>query len=240
MSLKNLFEKYEIISLGYSCLPKLFIDKIINKETYFFDRIGSSTWSIIKLLESDFSTFLNKDNYYYLNKVFKPHDNKFLIYNKEYYIRFIHDGDFLKTDDEWNNFKNKYTRRINRFNDLLKSEKNILFFYLEENTLRYDSLYEEIKEYYPKNKRNYHIKQSKLEQSRMLDIVKIIKTKYNKHNFKIIYFSNFIDKTNYTDNIIFIKTDCHYNDIKWYRWTRDQCIKSIKDNYCYINDILNK
>jgi hypothetical protein len=236
----KLFENYEIVSLGYSCYPKLFINEIIKKETNFFDWIGSSTWSIIKLLKNNFNNFLNKENYYYLNKIFKPHNHELLIYNKEYYIRFIHDGDFLKNNEEWNNFENKYTRRINRFNKLLKSEKNLLFFYLEENLLRYNKLYQEIKKYYPKNKENYHIEQSKLEQGRMFDIVKILKAKYNKHNFKIIYFSHFIDKTNYTDNIIFIKTDCHYDKLEWHEWGYKQCTKSIIDNYDYINDILNK
>jgi hypothetical protein len=240
MSLKNLFEKYEIVSFGYSCYPKLFIDKIIKKETQFFDWIGSSTWSIIKLLENNFSNFINKENYYYLKKIFKPHNHEFLIYNKEYYIRFIHDGDFLKNTEEWKNFIDKYTRRIDRFNDLLKSEKNLLFFYLEENKLRYDTLYEEIKKYYPTKKENYHIEQSKLEQSRMGHIVNLLKTKYNKHNFKIIYFSHLIEKTHYRDNIIFIKTDCHYNKVKWNEWAEKQCIKSIINNYDYINDILNK
>jgi hypothetical protein len=235
----KLFENYEIVSLGYSCYPKLFINKIIKKETNFFDWIGSSTWSIIKLLKNNFNNFLNKENYY-LNKIFKPHNDELLIYNKEYYIRFVHDGDFLKNNEEWNNFENKYTRRINRFNKLLKSEKNLLFFYLEENVLRYNKLYQEIKKYYPKNKENYHIEQSKLEQGRMFDIVKILKAKYNKHNFKIIYFSHFIDKTNYTDNIIFIKTDCHYDKLEWHEWVNSPCTKSIIDNYDYINDILNK
>ena len=237
--IKKLFENYEIVSLGYSCYPKIFIKKIIKKETHFFDYLGSSTWSIINLLNNNFDNFFNKKKYYYLNGKFKPYDKNFLIYNKEYYIRFVHDNDFLKSGNAWNEFKNKYTRRFLRFNKLLKSENKLLFLYLEENLLRFDKLYPEIKKYYPKKEKNYHIEQSKLEQSRMYDIVKIIKTKYNKHNFKIIYFSNFVEKTKYKDNIIFIKTDCHYNNFEWNHWASKQCSKSIIDNYDYINDILN-
>ena len=73
----------------------------------------------------------------------------------------------------------------------------------------------------------------------MHEIVKIIKTKYNKHNFKIIYFSHLVDKTQYKDNIIFIKTDCHYKQLEWDKAPRNHGIKSIIYNYDYINDILN-
>ena len=239
MNIKKLFENYDLISLGYNCFPKLFIKKLINKETHFFDYVGSSTWSILKLLENNFDNFLNKKFYYYPHEKFMPHiDTLYNITNKEYYLRFIHDNNFLKNDETWNDFENKYKRRIDRFNELLKSDKNLLFFYLEDTIFRLEMLYEEIKQYYPTNKENYEIEQSKLEQSRMFEIVDIIKKKYNKHNFKIIYFSNLIEKTYYNNNIIFIKTDCHYSNIKWDEWAQKQCIKSINDNYDYITQFL--
>lgn len=237
--IKNLFKNYQLISLGYSCYPKLFIDKIIKKETHFFDWVGSSTWSIKTLLENNFYNVVNRDNYYYWNVSFVPHCAENFIYNKEYYLRFIHDEDFLNTNEQWNNFKNKYSRRIERFNQLLTSNNDLLFVYLEENIFRYDNLYPEIKKYYPKNTENYHIEQSKLEQGRILDIVKIIKTKYNKHNFKIIYFSHLLPKNSYTQNIIFIKTDCNYQLFKWNQWVEKQGIKTIIDNFDFINNILN-
>jgi hypothetical protein len=238
MNITKLFENYDLISLGYNCFPKLFITKLIKKETHLFDYVGSSTWSILKLLENNFENFLNKKFYYYPNETFIPHDSSYNITNKEYYLRFIHDNDFLKNDENWNEFYNKYTRRINRFNELLKSDKNLLFFYLEDTIFRLEMLYEEIKQYYPTNKENYEIEQSKLEQSRMFEIVDILKKKYNKYNFKIIYFSNLIEKTYYNNNIIFIKTDCHYSNIKWDEWAQKQCIKSINDNYDYITQFL--
>lgn len=238
-SINKLFQNYELVSLGHSCYPKMFIEKICSKETFFFDWIGSSTWAIIKLLESNFTHFFNITNYFYLNKIFKPCDRHFLIYNKQYFIKFIHDSNFLKNNNEWNNFKNKYTRRIHRFNNLLQSNKQILFFYLEENLFRYDVLYPEIKQFYPNNKEHYHIEQSKLEQSRMRQIVNIFKTKYNKHNFKIIYFSHLLEHDiHFNDNIIFIKTDSHYDNFDANTWAKHQCLKSILNNYDYIYDIL--
>ena len=48
-------------------IPKLFIKKLINKETHLFDYVGSSTWIILKLLENNFDNFLNKKFYYYPN-----------------------------------------------------------------------------------------------------------------------------------------------------------------------------
>ena len=239
IKLQRLLKNYELVSLGYSCYPKFIIREIIDKETNFFDWVASSTWSILNLLDNNFNNVLNENNYHYFNKQFIPHSPDNFIYNKEYYLRFIHDDDFLKNTNEWNVFQSKYTRRIDRFKNLLKSTNDVLFFYLEENLIRFDKLYPEIEKYYPKNNENYHIEQSKLEQSRMHDIVKTIKTKYNKHNFKIMYFSHLVDKTHYKDNIIFIKTDCHYNQFEWDKVARNHGIKSIIDNYDYINDILN-
>jgi hypothetical protein len=239
MSLNKLFENYYLISLGHNCYPKLFADTLIAKETQVFDYFGSSTWSILKLFKNNFANVLNKQLFYYPNKIFKPHNARYNITNQEYYLRFVHDGNFLENDMSWNSFHNKYSRRITRFNELLKSNKPVLFFYLEENTPRFDMLYPEIEQYYPKNTENYAIEQSTLEQARMSDIVNIIKTKYQKQNFKIIYFSHLLDKTYYKDNIIFIKTGCHYNQHSWQEWTTHYS-KLIKDNYDYIDDILNK
>lgn len=255
--IRKLFQNYQLISLGYCCYPKCFIDMIIEKkQTLFFDWIASSTWSIIALLENNFYNVVNRDNYYYWNEPFIPHSPFHYIYNKEYYLRFIHDDNFLNTNEEWDNFKNKYIRRVERFNELLTSKHNLLFFYLEENIFRYNSLYPEIKKYYPKNIENYHIEQSKLEQERMLEIVKIIKNKYHKHNFKIIYFSHMLEKTKYTENIIFIKTDDEYTSVitdaslgdlsqhytmidqRLQKWKK-QCIKCIIENFDFINNILN-
>ena len=90
MNVKKIFENYDLISLGYNCFPKLFIKKLINKETHLFDYVGSSTWIILKLLENNFDNFLNKKFYYYPNKTFIPHNSSYNITNKKYYLRFIH------------------------------------------------------------------------------------------------------------------------------------------------------
>lgn len=239
--LNKLFNNYKLVSLGWSCYPKSLIKKLNDQETHFFDWIGSSTWGIIKLLNNDFKNIFNYENYF-IHKpfpIFIEHDKNYIC-NKEYYLRFNHDKNFYENEKKWTIFKEKYSRRINRFLKLLKSDDNLLFIHLEENTIRFKyPIYKEIKKYYPKNEKNYHIEQSKIEQNRVKEIVKIIKTKYNKHNFKIIYFSHFIKETKYTDNIIFIKTDSYYDKFNFLNWSKKQAIPSLINNYDYINDILN-
>ena len=45
----------EVSSLGYNCYTKLYFNsRKMDKETQFFDYIGTSVWSIIELLENDF------------------------------------------------------------------------------------------------------------------------------------------------------------------------------------------
>ena len=61
--IKPLLEKHKIISLGFNCFIKIFLNKMkIEQETQFFDWIGSSTWSIRLLLENHFDDLLQKEN----------------------------------------------------------------------------------------------------------------------------------------------------------------------------------
>jgi hypothetical protein len=50
----NLFKNYEMISLGYNCIPKFLISSIKKGQTHLFDWVGSSMWSIYKIVIDDF------------------------------------------------------------------------------------------------------------------------------------------------------------------------------------------
>ena len=76
-----------VISLGYNCFFKKFL-KIklkINKETNFFDNIGTSMWSINELLLNDFQDFFIPE--YYKQLEIKNNSNPNFLSNTKYYIR---------------------------------------------------------------------------------------------------------------------------------------------------------
>lgn len=214
--IKKLFVNYKLISLGFSCRVKKFINIIVKQETHLFDWLGVNTNGILNEINTDFKDFFNKQKYID-RSIEKGHTS---IVNPETNMTFIHDNNFLKYEKNWKMFKNKYTRRINRFIDLLKSKQPILFICLESN-------------------RKYQLNKSILEQKQMFEIVKTIKKKYNKHNFKILYFSCFLDKTYYNNNIIFIKTDHNCEKYNYQKWSKKEAIPFIHKNYNFISNILD-
>ena len=77
----------EVSSLGYNCYTKLYFNsRKMDKETQFFDYIGTSVWSIIELLENDFDGIFDKSNYKIMN-IMKTGDDQFLVVNEKYFIR---------------------------------------------------------------------------------------------------------------------------------------------------------
>ena len=78
----------KIISLGSNCFIKLFLNDINYKEeTYFFDYIGTSMWSINELIENNFNDLFNKDKFEKKQILFLGKDK----YIYQYYLRFKHD-----------------------------------------------------------------------------------------------------------------------------------------------------
>ncbi len=141
--IKPLFEKHKMISLGFNCYIKIFLNKMkIEQETQFFDWIGSSTWSIRLLLENNFENLLQKENLKYLQTIQK--ENEYVWTDELYYLRFKHDFEqtHLKetkqiTHQEWKEVKDKYERRKDRFIQILqeyeKNQKPLLFIRLQED-----------------------------------------------------------------------------------------------------------
>ena len=59
-----LFNKYTLISLGYNCNIKKYIDSIrLNNPTHFFDYIGTSMWGINELILHNFTDIFNINDF---------------------------------------------------------------------------------------------------------------------------------------------------------------------------------
>jgi hypothetical protein len=207
----NLYPDYKIISLGYNCCPKKFTNYInISQPTNLFDYIATPMWGINELLENDY-TGLTDINNYKIIPIMK-NDNEILT-NLKYYFRFLHDfknQEITNSDDEdnvleffdkmilvrmqFNEFKNKYERRIVRFKELLKNEEKILFIRYEE-PIKNRIIYDEYKIRYQKEELEY-----------IRDFALIIKKQYPDLEFKIIYISYKHD-TKKEDNITILKME---------------------------------
>jgi hypothetical protein len=244
----NLFKNYELVSLGYNCVPKFFISSIKGGQTHLFDWVGSSMWSIYKIVADNFPVLTNYDELIPY-KPGKNNQNIEVVTNKKYFIRFIHDIKHIKDinimKDINNEIHNKYMRRSNRFKNLLMSSKSIVFFHVEENNkFRFDSLYTEIKPYYPDSFSNYHIKQSKISIEYAKKFMDLVINKYNRPNTYLILASN-ISKTEHIKeyNIIIINTMSTNHNIENYNHQnigRKELIYGIMSNYELINRLINR
>jgi hypothetical protein len=143
-----------------------------------------------------------------------------------------------------NEIHDKYMRRSDRFKKLLMSTQSIVFLHVEENNrFRFDSLYPEIKQYYPDSFDNYHINQAKISIEYAKKFMDFIINKYKKLNAYLILASN-ISETKYIKeyNIIVINTMPLSISIKDYNGSnisRKSLVNSILSNYHMINSLLN-
>jgi hypothetical protein len=127
---------YIPISLGYSCYPAMFITKLglaDSKfyERYVFDWLGTSMWSICKVMENDFADFVDRESLVERNH--NSLSKECYITNTKNNIIFLHDFHYLDTltDEFVKGVRDKYARRIERFTSVLASEQRILFIRLE-------------------------------------------------------------------------------------------------------------
>lgn len=187
-----LLSKYRVISLGFNCYCKGYIDEYLKSSPYnIFDFIGTSVWSITELLKNNFDGLLSRENIHRIN----INTNELPMYtNVKYYVRFTHDN----FDENMVNVENtikKLQRRINRFNEEIKNNSNtIIFLRLEENNK------------YRIEHPQYFEKTRQTEYDQLIELSTYIKLNIN-NNFKIIYLSS--NPTNYDkeNNIICINAD---------------------------------
>ena len=130
----DILKKYSIISLGSNCCIKKYLQHIsATNETHLFDWIGTSLWSICEIFENNFDDFFSKQEYK-LSPIIAGIDS--IITHSRYYIRFMHDFDNGNMD-LFDDFVEKYNRRITRLKDTLTKYSNsgqkILFLRLAEN-----------------------------------------------------------------------------------------------------------
>ena len=129
---------YYPISLGSNCFSRMYIESIY-KESYPrlpFDYVGSPMWGINKAIESKFKGFASKDTI----DAIELHTNSKDLYlvNRDYMIAFLHDHkrhsreslDKLSVN-EYYKVENDYSRRIARWNSLVKVGSKLLFFRLQ-------------------------------------------------------------------------------------------------------------
>jgi len=138
--MNNLIFKFDnVISLGYNCYTKLYLNKIgIEQETHFFDYIGTSTWSIIDMFNNNFEGVFDPNEYKITEVMFKGAD-KYLVVNQKYFIRCKHefpkslDKDLRLNKHELKEFLEKLERRKERFLNMLRNDKSLLFIRYEED-----------------------------------------------------------------------------------------------------------
>jgi len=127
------------ISLGYCCYTSMFISELAKQDNktyqrYVFDWLGSPMWSICKLIEEDFLDLNNPDYLVYKNHY--SNKNESYVTNTKYNIIFAHDYNrYVKKipQEQFAHVKAKYDDRVQRFKDVLKSGKQLVFFRVERN-----------------------------------------------------------------------------------------------------------
>jgi hypothetical protein len=200
-----------LISLGFNCYIKKYLLTKQSTSTNLFDYIGAPMWAICELLENNFNELTEKKHFSY-KKILN--NEKEIWINKKYYIRFKHDlNNYSFSEKEFDVFKKKYDRRIERFFDLLKrcelNNKEIIFIRLEENNNN-RIIYEEYKQKYEKDELYYY--------ELFCDIIQKL---YPKLKFELLVISN--NNSNRYKNIT-ILNDPKINEYKW-----DDCEKYIEN-----------
>lgn len=121
--------KYKhIISLGSFCSPALEIERFGFRDfSYPFDWVLSKSFmSVLKLIQTNFEDFIP-------DELYQVEDARYIYVNKKMNIWFVHDF------DEWSPLceqievvRDKYARRIQRFNEAIRQE-TIFLRYIENN-----------------------------------------------------------------------------------------------------------
>jgi hypothetical protein len=233
-----LFNNYTLISLGYNCNIKKYIDSIRpNIQTQFFDYIGTSIWGINELIMHNFTDIFNIDDFIKIRTNIRYNE---IITNKKYYIRFLHDLKNIENNKnkifnynnaihvcKKNNFdecKEKYERRSQRFIEMLNSSNKILFIRLQEDVkciIENDII---------KNK----IKKSELEYT--FELSNTLKNMYPKLEFLIITISKENNQYYKDNNIIVIK---ELEDLTKYETCVEKLEKLFKENNDFLVSIIN-
>ena len=199
----NLFPEFDtLISIGGNCFPMLYTQKYIKKhELSFFEHIGSSMWAIQAIISNEWKDILDTSKYT-LKKIFnlKINTPETMSYNikvthNDYYLRFPHDARCLL--DVNSIFISKLSRRIQRFEQAVRTANNLLLIRIQENTT---------------NRINYH--PDKLSDSEIIpSFIPLLKEKYGCNSVTIIFINTEQDGWNDDRTILYVKVESL--DIDW-------------------------
>lgn len=121
-----------IVSLGSNCYPAAYIKarlQPVNKETQLFDTIGTSVWSINKLIEERFEGIVDRHN-------FKDRQHLegggLIATNVRYNLRFLHDLD-AAIQARSLSFQAKVLRRVQRLEGIFREAAQLLLIRYQEN-----------------------------------------------------------------------------------------------------------
>lgn len=211
----------EIISLGSNCSPGLSLRKLnIKKETYPFDWVRSNSKIIYDVLLNGKDKYLNFSNEnisndFYLNDLHSYLENSKNSYVNYYGQYFTHYKNITQKD-----LKIKFDRYLNRFFDLLKTNKKVLFIHTNEEFIYHKKSRDDKSELY----------------KYLCKINDLIEEKYPELTFEIINidinntFDNYknITNINMVYNLSF-SDECEHHSSKFYNLYRNNVTSIIKN-----------
>ena len=160
-----------ILSLGSNCFPAAYIKRYlrpVNKETQLFDTIGTSMWSINKLIEENFEGIIDQDNF---KDIQHREGDSTVVTNIRYNLRFLHD---LRASIQARSlpFQAKISRRVQRIEGIFREAPQLLLIRYQEIQVR------RIQQGPPTD-----------EYAELCRFAALLRSKYRHHNFVIVYIS---------------------------------------------------
>jgi hypothetical protein len=178
-----------VVSLGANCYPATYIKEHlnpINKETQLFDTIGTSMWSINKLIEERFEGILALCNF---KDLVHREGEGAIVTNTRYNLRFKHDLDSAAQARSFS-FQAKIRRRIPRLESTFRSASELLL-------IRYQEI----------QTRRIHHGPITDEYAELCRFAALLRSKYGQHNFIIVYITEGASSWNEDSRIQSIHTD---------------------------------
>jgi hypothetical protein len=140
--MNSLFGKPDAIpvSLGFNCSVARCIEMLSERDGHFYERqvfdwLGTSMWAIVMLIKDDFRNLLDKRLLEYRKRY--THTDELYPINIKYDIPMLHEFEKRNSvrvrEAELIPIVEKYQRRIERFNGLLRGDKEIVFIRLERD-----------------------------------------------------------------------------------------------------------
>ena len=140
--MNSLFGKPDAVpvSLGFNCSVARCIELMSERDGHFYERqvfdwLGTSMWAIVMLIKDDFRDLLDQRLLEYRQRY--THTNELYPTNIKYDIPMLHEFDKNNSvrirGRQLIPIVEKYQRRIERFNGLLRGDKEIVFIRLERD-----------------------------------------------------------------------------------------------------------